>query len=524
MDGQSRKTGTNRVEKHKRGGIKMSITSRIMTVLAVAGLFVAGAVGVGAQTTWTGNAGDNSWHTEGNWDNGLPGVGNMPAISTAGDIVDLTEEVTLGTANEAFHVRAQTGSGAPATLNIAADMDLSGSAFLEVGGAFQNDPSGYYRGVVNHTAGTVDAHFVRVGLRGGDATEPSEYNLHGGTVKVATTFTIGETGGTGNFNMHAGEVDVSDSFRVGYLGGVGTFNMHGGDLDANRIYIGDEGGVGTLNVNAGNLSVTEFTQLLDGVLVLHGRADFSIGTTFTIGYGAGNEGVLRTVIGDSGFTPISIGTNLILERDGGESTLEVALDGGVLLSGSSSHTLLTYDGHHATVGTGEWTNLPESLWSTTPTASEVTVTLDTDYKRSTDKLDASNVGNSLQDVNSSIGYIELENVDTEKMLQLRLGMVESSVGGGEDNNLTVFIEDLLAAGYSPVAFGDFASGDYAVDISLDPELNGAAYFAWDLSEYTSSPALEIESIMVIPEPSSIAILVLGLAAVIRLRLRGRRNF
>jgi len=532
--------------------------------LAAAGIMAIGMVGLNAQTTWNGNAGDNDWHNALNWSNGLPDVGKIPVIQTAGAVVNLTQDVTVS--GGTFNLRAFNGTGAPATLNISANLNL-GSNNFEIGSRYSGDStSRYYQGVVNHTAGEVTAGHLRVPLRGSESP-PSEYNMSGGKLMVER-LTLGagsaSASAAGTFRQTGGEVNVASDLRLSDYRGTGIYLMEGGTLTVNggTFHIAERsltnptfhqtGGevtmsgmgigriarrndtqsssIGTMIVESGKFTwqsetyftVAERVSTDRGTFIKYGAADVSFSTesdtepALMISRTNGN-GTLRAVIDQTGFDPIRVQSSDHAFNAAGNSHFQVALDGGVMLSGTNAFQIVEsveVDDVRGSV-TGDWGNVPGALWTTytgevvgSRDVWGVQIELDEDFNRGT--LNASTIGNQLiLSASSSVGYIGLNTVDLGNPLQLRLGIDPASIGA---SNLGDFIGDLAAAGYSPLAFGD-----HAVDIMLDPLLNGADYFAWDLSSYTSSGPLQIESITVIPEPSTLALLGLMGASLLRRR-------
>jgi len=352
-------------------------------------------------------------------------------------------------------------------------------------------------GTFNMSGGAVTAPQLHVGR---EANATGTFNMSAGTLTTTDTaddrFTVGMGGGTGMFNMSGGTLNSGSRMRVGFSGSTGTFLMTGGTLNALDLDIGREGAAqGEFIIKDGTLNVSRLVLMgagsagVSGVFTKYGAADvvFDLSNDWRVGWANSNgHGTFRAVIDRTGFIPIDFKKgNLSLLVNGATSVLQVGLDGGVMLSGSNSFDLITMGTGNVT---GSWTTVPGQLWTQTTDNDGVSITLDTDFNRGT--LDASNLGNqAVLTGPSSTGYIDLTNVNTGSLLQLRLDMDVDSVGV---SNLNDLIADLEAAGYSPRA-----SGNHAVVISLDPQANGADYFAWNLSGYTGSGPLEIEAITVV---------------------------
>ena len=277
-------------------------------------------------------------------------------------------------------------------------------------------------------------------------------------------------------------------------------------------------GVGTMILQGGTFSfasnnsyfaISERIVTNLGTLVKYGAADVSFSTTSTTDAAlqisrTKGTGTLRAVIDKTGFDAIRINSAGVALDVAGNSTLQVALNAGVMLSGSNSFQII--DVETGTV-TGTWQNAPTALWTQTTNSSGVSVSLNSSFNRGSIDATIFDTTTNLS-LASTIGFVDLQGVSNP--LLLRLGLDSSSIAG---NNLEAFLTDLSLAGYNPQAFGD-----YGVDITLDPLLNGGNYFAWDLSGYThNSQTLQLTSITVIPEPS--VALLGGLSSLLLLRRR-----
>lgn len=380
-------------------------------------------------------------------------------------------------------------------------------------------------GYFNMTGGTANIdRDVFIGHAGGTGT----FSLSGGSHNVLTgnNMVVAESDSAGSVKMTGGTLTVqSGQLNVGSLANsTGTFTVSGGTLNVTGTEsdIGQSsGGTGTLVVGnggklvynaAGNGPGLRFGNSNGvGMFVVYGDSDIEIkgsthGNQGSLQMGRSNgESTLRAVIDSTGFNSIKAsGTNAVTfgsaltgGAGGGTSRLEVELDGGIMLGAASYRIIDVTSGNIS----GDWDFTPgeDTLWvSTTGDLAEgkgVEVSLRSGHNLG--KLDTSTLQNSVTISNKSVGFIEMEDVDTEKILHLRLGMYSGSVGSNIDDLIT----DLGKAGYMPVKFEA-----YGVDISLDPKASGHEYFAWDLSGYTSSGPLQIESITVIPEPSMLGML------------------
>lgn len=601
----------------------MSTMSKIMTVLAVAGLFVAGAVGVSAQDiSWDADEGD--WLTETNWNPvGLPGTSDDVEVDRAdadvtlnmtedidiaslwlrqGEVtVDSTGEHTLrntsgrdlawpfGWGNrEMGLVVGYDGSDNEATFNInSGTVDCSDWAVVGHGagstGTFNvNDGGVFSVGGMNFHIGAdggtgtfniesggelqVRNNHLRIGHGDGAA---GTFNMHGGTVSVQRTMYLAHEGGTGTFNMSDGDLTVNQGFFISYhAGGVGTFNQTGGSVtsvgDAWR-HVSLEGSTGTyiirndasllFDTDGGNEFFTIAGHGSTGTFVKYGSADVEIkgaygrsgsGSALTIARsGSDTSGTLRAVIDKTGFSPIRVssgtGTNdnaLAIDYGGAKAHLDVRLDGGVMLSGTPKFQLIQVEQGGVIGDNDSWESIPAHLWTVDTGAQGVSVTLDSNYLRGT--LDTSDIGEfegtiSMNEGEKVHGYVGISGLEAneENLVQLALGFKTDPTDHTKDDvdfvtalgdaGYTVWDEADLEAAFAKLDLGSVPANTIGVDMTVEADDEGWATFAWDLEGYNSEP-LELSTLTVIPEPSSIAILVLGLAAVIRLRLRGRRNF
>lgn len=64
------------------------------------------------------------------------------------------------------------------------------------------------------------------------------------------------------------------------------------------------------------------------------------------------------------------------------------------------------------------------------------------------------------------------------------------------------------------------SGDYEVNLFLDPAVSGGGYFAWDFAGIDGAMALQ--GVMVVPEPATGVLMIGGLGMLFLLRRRSGR--
>jgi hypothetical protein len=352
----------------------------------------------------------------------------------------------------------------------------------------------------------------------------------GGSLTVAGTLHNGATTGTGSSSVFnsAGTVSVaslvtgrnavtnisggtlaagSGGITVG-SGGPGVVNVTGGAVSSTAgLRVQDSG---TLNISGGSLGVTGASGLFiwgtaaaaPRVVHVDGSGASSISLSglryfaqvdrdnttwkFTLDNGADHiTPVTLTAVGTSGAT-LRTGT-----------TLDVGLNGGVLLSGTDKFTLVTRpSGTDTAWGTG-----PGALWTDTSTSTAISVTL---AGAGLGSLDFSNPI-ALTFANSAYGYVGLTNTNLTQPFTLGL-----AVSGGTLSNFTTA---LSSAGIDWSA----GTGGYDVNLTMNPAVSGGTVFAWDLQSI--DPAMGVVGIAVIPEPSGVLLVgFIGLVLVLR-RLR-----
>ncbi len=204
---------------------------RPITLILLTGVLLLGAsvsTSQGATITWTGNAGDNSWHTPGNWNlNRVPGTG---------------DDVVLPSLSDPLPVSYTTGSTSIHSL-------VSHMMLQLTGGTLQVTSTSDLLVLFQLTGGTFDIE--------GSATFESAFRWSGGTVTGAGTATLGAHGNcdiTGSVHLKApvinqgiwtghaasslelnatfqnysgGAFDIVGSMNV-YTGTQGTFNNQSG--------------------------------------------------------------------------------------------------------------------------------------------------------------------------------------------------------------------------------------------------------------------------------------------------------
>jgi len=199
------------------------------------------------------------------------GVGTV--VHSGGTINVNQNELYIGNENSgARGTYTLSGTGA---LNVANEVVVgreSGTGILNVdGGTMTTTGNGNLyvgrrngTGTLNQTDGTIVVNKeFGVGTRDDGKIGTGTYNLSGGSIAVANNFFVGkEQGASGTMEMTGGTLGTSESLRIGHNQATGVFTQSGGTVNVqNEVYIGNENSgssVGTYTlsgtgaVNVGN--------------------------------------------------------------------------------------------------------------------------------------------------------------------------------------------------------------------------------------------------------------------------------
>jgi autotransporter-associated beta strand protein len=199
------------------------------------------------------------------------GVGIV--VHSGGTINVNQNELYIGNENSgARGTYTLSGSGA---LNVANEVVVgreSGTGILNVdGGTMTTTGNGNMyvgrrngTGTLNQTDGTIVVNReFGVGTRDDNKIGTGTYNLSGGSIAVANNFFVGkEQGASGTMAMTGGTLGTSESLRIGHNQATGVLTQSGGTVNVqNEVYIGNENSgssVGTYTlsgtgaVNVGN--------------------------------------------------------------------------------------------------------------------------------------------------------------------------------------------------------------------------------------------------------------------------------
>lgn len=275
----------------------MSTMRRLM--VAAAGM-VAMAMGVQADTVWTG-AINNNFSTAGNWTNGAPSGTQIAWITNSGANVTMTNASPAAMT----HVYV-TGTGTAPTLNISQNFSMSTTASrsLYIGGGNAANQSG----TVNHTAGTFTGQRIAI---------------------ASSTNTLTITNRSGTYNFSGGAISMGSTagsyIQVGSrLGETGNFNLSGtGSVAAEQLVLGLYNGNGNVKVEGGGLTL-------------------NFGQINMAGSYAGNGSTkIEAVFTGTGFSTISVATNVIFDITGSNGTeFQLSLGSGFVYSNNVTYTII----------------------------------------------------------------------------------------------------------------------------------------------------------------------------------------
>lgn len=218
--------------------------NRTMTTLVVLGVAANAYAGT---STWTGNAADGLFGTADNWDPaGVPGAVEADDVNiNNGATVQINE-------GDAFNPAGRFNLGQSA--GDSGELEINGGSLTVDRMLVGNE--GFGRIVQNGgEVITVGSNHVRIGGHndGGDPnTGTGEWYLHGGRIE-SEVFTIGRTGPNGLFEMTDGEVTTSWLVLGKRDNSHGTFNMSGGFIQVNNDFEIGDGGSGTFTMSGGHI-------------------------------------------------------------------------------------------------------------------------------------------------------------------------------------------------------------------------------------------------------------------------------
>ncbi len=178
-------------------------------------------------------------------------------------------------------IRTDANAAISSSLTSSNGLVKSGAGDLALTGTSSIDSFGVIAGSITQSAGTISSYELAVGTGSGNN---GSYNLSGGTINFlsgtpppfvggsASSFRIGDFGGTGVFNQTGGTINVSGSLNVGNQGGNGTYNISAGTLNlANGLYSLGRATGAAASTGVINLSGTGAINVVSGQFFLGDR-------------------------------------------------------------------------------------------------------------------------------------------------------------------------------------------------------------------------------------------------------------
>lgn len=254
-------------------------------------------------------------------------------------------------------------------------------------------------GVGTMNGGTANASAE---IRIGDAAIGS-FTMNDGILNASARIAISENGGTGTFNIHGGTVNhtTGDIFVGLRNDSSGTLNIHGGTLTTSSLIAGHTNGTGTVNMYGGSLTGGSINigDWNGSPSTFNMYSGAQVHSEDRIRIGRQSVGTFRAWLDGSEFNPMTGDGTLILNDQNQTAHLDVALVGGVMLSGHSSFDLIDAADGQA----GNWVSTPNaSLWATDSLAGQVTVSLASAANLGT--LDAATVGDTINDTSNIVWH------------------------------------------------------------------------------------------------------------------------
>jgi len=225
-------------------------------------------IGNAASTTWT-HAGDGTWQTSANWNNGLPSS-SADAIFNLANTYTVTEtansaansvDLSAGSLTLALGTYQLSSTGTLSVISAAgqsATLNLTGSGTLQTAGGvylgLNSSGSGQNSsGTLNQLAGnlvTTGSTNFYLGVGGSSGT----YNLSGGGATIGQIIIVGNDG-TGQLNAAGGSINSGELWLARNVGSAGTVTLANSSITTGLVYIGGSdttsGGSGTLSINGG---------------------------------------------------------------------------------------------------------------------------------------------------------------------------------------------------------------------------------------------------------------------------------
>lgn len=250
------------------------------------------------------------------------GVG---VVAQSGGAISVNNELYIGNENAgASGTYTLSGTGALSVANEVVVGRESGTGVLNVdGGTITTTGNGNMyigrrngSGTLNQTDGVI---FVikefGVGTRDDNKIGTGTYNLSGGSLTAANNIFIGkELGSSGTMTMTGGTMSTSDKLQIGHNQATGLLAQSGGTVNVqNEVYIGNENSVSSV-----------------GTYTLSGSAELNVGNEVFVGRDNG-----------TGALNLNGGTVTTKKVEGGTGSATVNFNGGILKARESQGAFVT---------------------------------------------------------------------------------------------------------------------------------------------------------------------------------------
>ena len=429
--------------------------------------------------------GTQNWTIGSNWAGGVaPATATTPTINGQGYALINSTVNTLA------------GFGVLGTGNVNRGLYIASGGALTTTGTFRlsNTNGNTTVDVASGGALTIGSHLLMNAGTGafGRFTSAGE-TIVSGSINVATQTQLYVTGGNLTSNR-VGDVSLSIGLAGSTKTDEGLVVQTGGNVSTTSTgWLALNPG-GTYQISGGNLSITGNPS--NSLFFANANATSLGGTFRVVGSGAQTinfSGLRYGNVNDQtkatwGFNLDNSAnhiTKLNFVANGNANgyfrlgTLDVRLEGGVLLSGTNSFVLLeapsvtTLSNY---TNSADYTGGTAKLWTqgrVDSTRDQITVTL---TGAGAGTLNYTGV-NSLTQNGTAYGYVNLGNVTMSEPMTVYL-----KTSGGTLSNFTTALTN---AGVS----WSSATGDYDVALSLTPSTSGGTYFAYDLAKIDAGMTL-----------------------------------
>ena len=506
------------------------------------------------------------------------GVGIV--VHSGGTINVNQNELYIGNENSgARGTYTLSGSGA---LNVANEVVVgreSGTGILNVdGGTMTTTGNGNMyvgrrngTGTLNQTDGTIVVNReFGVGTRDDNKIGTGTYNLSGGSIAVANNFFVGkELGSSGTMDMTGGTMSTSDKLQIGHNQATGVLTQSGGTVNVqNEVYIGNENsgssvgtytlsgtgavnvgneiivgrdnGTGTFNLNGGTVNATKIsggngsaTVNFNGGVIKAKRDESNLIENLDvanvqsggakISSNGFNVATSQALTGTGGLEKLGAGSLTLSANNTYAGTTTVS-EGLLKVNGSVGSVTVSSGGSLGGSGTVGSLSLSSGSFLTpgnspgTLTASSATISGGSTYNWQITSLTGSAGTN--WDLLNVTGEMNLSDISSSNKWNLVItadGDFTGWTGGYYDY---VFAQAASTSGFSAAAGTDVTDlfNITSSGITSFPETNVVDSFRVVVG---SAGGLTNFTLKAVPEPSSVALTLLGLVSTLALARRRR---